>query len=389
VNDLLVGTLGGCTAFAAYTYFGYPAILRLLGHRKGAERRDPPSEWPSISIVVPAYNEAQAIGQTLNRILAADYPADRRQVLVVSDASTDGTDDIVRSFADRGVELVRMNTRGGKTRNENAVLPLLRGEIVVNTDAAMRVDPAAFKELVLALEAPEVGVASGRDVSVAPGEGERQGTEGAYVGYEMWVRDLETRISGIVGASGCLYAMRAMLHCQPVPDHLSRDFAAAMTARLAGYRAVSVPGAVCFVPYTPSLRREYHRKVRTIDRGLVTLAHRASLLNPFRDGIFAWMLWSHKVFRWLVPWAMLLGLAALAALTPEVEWARWLMGVVAVVGMLGVAGWIWPEGKPAPRAFAIPAYLIAGNLAVIHAWIRAATGRGTPVWEPTRRTATT
>src|SRR5207245_7201651 len=104
----------------------------------------------------------------------------------------------------------------------------------------------------------------------------------AYVGYELWVRDLETSLSGIVGASGWLCAIRRDLHMHTRPDGLSRDFGSALVAREHGYRAVSVPAAVCYVPRSNSLRREYRRKVRTMARGLRTLWHKRSLLSPRR-----------------------------------------------------------------------------------------------------------
>jgi len=191
-----------------------------------------PAEWPTISIVLPVYNEAESIAATLERVLAIDYPAERRQVVVVSDASTDSSDEIIARFAARGVELLRMPQRRGKTAAENAARSHLSGAIIINTDASVRIEPGAVKQLVGAFADPSVGVASGRDVSVAnldahvaaggdvsvanlddranPGEM-------AYVGYEMRVRDLETQLDGIVGASGCLYAIRKDLHVRFMP----------------------------------------------------------------------------------------------------------------------------------------------------------------------------
>jgi len=327
------------------------------------------------------------IAGTLERILGLDYPADLRQVLVVSDASTDGTDEIVAGFADRGVELLRVPRRQGKTAAENAARRCLTGEIIINTDASVRIDPAAVKHLVAAFRDPSVGVASARDVSVTNLEQQANAGEQAYVGYEMWIRDVETAVYGIVGASGCLYAIRSELHMGRVPEDLSRDFAAALTAREHGRRAVSVPAALCFVPRGASLRQEYRRKVRTITRGLATLTHKRALLNPLRYGVFAWMLFSHKVCRWLVPGAGLLFLGALLALAPHAVWAQVLLASLAVVGMLAAIAWMRPEGEPMPRLLALPAYVAAGNVAVLHAWLRLLAGRPAPVWEPTRRGA--
>jgi cellulose synthase/poly-beta-1,6-N-acetylglucosamine synthase-like glycosyltransferase len=375
-------------ACGLYTYLGYPALLKLLSLLFRTRRsRQASTRWPRISIALPVYNEADVIAGTLNGILALDYPADRRQILVVSDASNDGTDEIVSRFADRGVELLPLPRRQGKTAAENAARPHLTGDIIVNTDASVRVHPAAVKHLVAAFGDPSVGLASGRDVSVANLDTPANAGEQAYVGYEMWVRDLETKLDGIVGASGCLYAIRAGLHTGQFPDALSRDFASALITREHGLRAVSVRDAICFVPRTASLRQEYRRKVRTITRGLGTLAYKRSLLNPLRYGTFAWMLFSHKVCRWLLPWAMLVLLAALGVLASTSGWARAALAAGGALGLVAGIGWLWPERVPMPRPLALPTYLVAGNAAVLHAWLRFWTGRLAPVWEPTRRSA--
>jgi len=381
---LLAVAVGLCL----YTYVGYPAILKVLSlWRRPRTAGGPLSGWPRISIVLPVYNEAGVVAGTLERLLALDYPAELRQILVVSDASTDGTDEIVAGFADRRVELLRLLRRQGKTAAENAARRRLTGEIVINTDASVRIHPAAVKHLVAAFGDPSVGVASARDVSITNLEQQANAGEQAYVGYEMWIRDVETAVYGIVGASGCLYAIRADLHMGRVPEDLSRDFAAALTAREHGRRAVSVPAALCFVPRGASLRQEYRRKVRTITRGLATLAHKRALLNPLRYGVFAWMLFSHKVCRWLVPAAGLLLLAALLALAVHSWWALALLAALGALGALAAIAWMRPDGEPLPRLLALPAYVVAGNVAVLHAWLRLLAGRPAPVWEPTRRGA--
>jgi len=385
VTALLWVAFDAALAVCVYAYVGYPAALKAWSLFRRAPR--PPqllSNWPHISIALPVHNEVEVVADTLEGLLALDYPADRRQILVVSDASTDGTDEVVSRFESRGVELLRLPERQGKTAAENAARRHLTGEIIINTDASVRVHPQAVKHLVAALGDRSVGVASARDVSVANLDQMANAGEGAYVGYEMWVRDLETRVDGIVGASGCLYAIRADLHMGHVPDGLSRDFAAALTARAHGRRAVSVPAALCFVPRAASLHQEYRRKVRTVTRGLFTLAYKRALLNPRRYGPFAWMLFSHKVCRWLVPWALLVLLAALAALSFGSGWARVALGASGVLAVLAAVGWLWPEGKM-PRVLALPVYVAAGNAAVLHAWLRVLTGRLAPVWEPTRR----
>jgi cellulose synthase/poly-beta-1,6-N-acetylglucosamine synthase-like glycosyltransferase len=370
-----------------YAYLAYPVLLMTASTgRRRRERAVAQGELPLVTITVPAYNEAAAIGDTIEQLLRADYPVPLLQVLVISDGSTDGTDDVVRSYAARGIELLRMPERAGKTAAENAAGSVLRGDIVINTDASVRVDPGAVRQLVAALDDPTVGVASGRDVSTGREQGPTSPGESAYVGYEMWVRDLETRVGGIVGASGCLYAMRAELHRQPVPDHLSRDFAAALVARRHGFRAVSVPRAVCFVPQSTSLRREYRRKVRTMARGLATLWYSRELLDVRRYGAFSWMLATHKLCRWLLPWAAATVLVVALLTARESIEARIVLGLA---GSGAVAAWfVWRReaaGRGVPRPVSMIAFATAGLLAGMHAWIQFLSGRRAATWEPTQR----
>jgi len=378
--------LAAGAAWIAYTYAGYPLVLwlRTRGRRRPVPQM--PTKWPAITVLIPVHNGAPMIGATLDAVLALDYPADRRQVLVVSDASSDATDAIVAQYGARGVELFRLERRVGKTAAENAALARVRGEIVVHTDAAIRLHPLAAKRLVAALGDPTVGVASGRDVSVASRDTDATLAESGYVGYEMWVRDLETRLGGIVGASGSLSAIRRELLVS-LPPALARDFAAVLVARERGYRAISVPEALCLVPRGESLRREYHRKVRTMTRGLETLLDRRRLLDPRRDAVFAWMLFSHKLCRWLAPWAGLVALVALAVLAVSQAWARWLALGAGAGALLGIAGWWWSGRGSAPRLLSIPGYLVAGAVATLQAWSNVARRDLAPAWEPTRRPA--
>ena len=383
----MIALAWSCAGLWAYCYVGYPALLKLFGFARPAEpAAAPPSDWPLIGITIPAYNEARSIADTLDAVLACDYPADRRQIVVISDASSDGTDDIVARYASRGVELLRQPTRKGKTAAENAARDVVRGAIVVQTDASVRVHPGCLKPLVMAFRDPRVGVASSRDVSVASIDVATNVGESAYVGYEMWVRALETRASGIVGASGSLFAIRRELHGEFLPEALSRDFAAALVARLRGFRSVSVSAAVCFVPRGASLRQEYRRKVRTMARGLATLMYFRRLLNPFAYGVFAWMLASHKLARWVLPWATVVLAAAVAQLAVVGSLAA-RAAVLAGLGgaLLAAVGWWWPESRPMPKAVSLPAYAAWGIVAGLHAWLKVFGGRPAATWEPTRR----
>ena len=371
----------------AYAYVLYPLLLRALAIG-GAESRSPvdPPQWPRLTITVPAYNAEASIRAVLENLIAADYPAERRQIVVISDASTDATDAIVGEFAGVGVELLRLPTRRGKTAAEAAAGRIARGEIIVNMDASVRILPQSIKALVRAFSDPRVGVASGRD-RTADASATARNAESGYVGYEMWLRSLETRLGGIVGASGCFYAFRRDIHDLDLPEELSRDFASAMIARERGFRSVSVPDAICVVPQTRGLAAELDRKVRTMARGLETLVYKKQLMNPFIYGGFALKLISHKLCRWLVSLTLPLAVVGflLVAVTSPLGAPAATVATACVA--IGVAGIRWPKGRPAPRLVILAGYVLASNVAGVLAWIRLARRRSTAFWEPTQRPA--
>ena len=367
-----------------WAYVAYPAILWLASRGRRADPPAEPESWPDVSVSLPAYNEEDQIAGALDHLLAVDYPRERLQILVVSDASSDATDEIVRRYADRGVELLRLDERSGKTGAENLAAPHLRADIVVNTDASIRVLPGSIKPLVRPFQDATVGVVSGRDVSVGESRDATQGESG-YVGYEMWVRSLESATGSIVGASGCFYATRNALHLPPEPAGLSRDFASVLRARERGFRSVHVHDAVCLVPRSGSLRSETRRKARTMARGLDTLWYHRALLNPFTHGGFALKLFSHKLCRWLGFLVAPLALVGLVLLATESQVAR----VVLLVALAGLAyGWGGLMGAEKRRPGGLQrlaAFGVATFWAGWIAWLQALGRSRTATWEPTRR----
>ena len=375
---------------AGYAYVGYPLLLAgLAAVRRGMPplpARDP-EQWPSVTITVPVHNEERRIAACLDAILALDYPPERRQLLVISDGSTDRTEEIVRGYASAGVELHVMRERRGKSGAENAGGALARGDVVVNIDASVRVPPPALKNLLRVFQDASVGAASCRDVSVGDVTAIANSGERGYVDYEMRIRALETRLGSIVGASGCFYGIRRALFDTSFPEHLSRDFATALIAREQGYRTVSVDDALCFVPRAASLESEYKRKIRTMARGLETLWNRRRLLNPRRQGLFAFMLFSHKLARWLVYFT--LPLAVLGTLM--IAMRSWVglagLAAIATVSLLGWVAHTRARVRPLPKLASLAAFVVLSSAAGVLAWRNALRGQRTAMWEPTRRPA--
>ena len=385
--ELAVAVAAAPLAIAAYAYVGYPAIVWILSRRRRLDRLDSSFAWPEVTVTVPVFNAVATIGATLEGLLKLDYPGNRLQLLVLSDASTDGTDGVVEEFASRGVELLRAPERRGKTAAENAALASARGEIVVNVDATVVVPPDSLKHLVAAFQDPTVGVASGRDISSGGGMPEGTRGESRYVGYEMWLRDLETKVASIVGASGCFYAIRRGIRDNPLPRELSWDFASPLVARQKGYRSVSVPKAICIVPRTPRIQTELRRKVRTMARGLSTLFYLRSLMNPFRYGGFALMLISHKLLRWLPYLLAPFSVVALGFLASQSAIAAGVLGMIGSIALVGIIALRNPRWAHLP-AVGIAGFIVAVFTAGFLAWRDALRGVQMATWEPTPRGAT-
>ncbi len=372
----------GALAVIVWVYVGYPIVLAVVARlRRRPVARGPVT--PDVSLVICAYNEERDIRRKLEECLAADYPAERLEIIVASDGSTDRTDDIVREFAPR-VRLLRVEGRGGKTIAQNAAVREARGEILVFSDVTTVYTPATLREMVANFADPAVGCVGG-DLHYES-EAHNTSAEGRalFWGYERRLRVWESQVHSIIGVAGCVYAMRRALY-QPLDRAAISDFVQPGRVTERGYRTVLEPRALAFEPAeSRSLGEEVYRRARIITRGLRGAFTMPALLNPLRHPWFATLLWSHRVLRWLVPVFLLLLLAAsvpLAAHGPV--FALVLTAQVAVYGAGAVAYVLERARVRLPGAF-IPLYFCVVNLAplVALAWI--ARGEKKVVWETGR-----
>jgi len=374
---------------ALYAYVAYPVIVWVVARTRAPYADSSRNgEWPCVTITLPVYNAVGSIRATLERLLEVDYPAEKLQLLVLSDASTDGTDDVVREFSARGVELLRAPSRRGKTAAENAAVAIARGEIIVNIDATVVVPRTSLKPLVRAFQDPTVGVASGCDVSVDAAARKGSGGESGYTSYEMRVRKLETRAGSIVGASGCFYGIRRKIRISPLAPGLSWDFASTLVAREQGFRSVSVEDAICLVPPTRELRLELRRKARTMARGISTLFRFRALMNPFRYGGFALMLISHKLLRWIPYLIAPVSLLALGVLATGSTAAALLFVAIASGIVVGIVSIRYPSSMSS-KPLALAGFGVAAFTAGWLAWFDAIRGARMVTWDPTPRPSVT
>jgi cellulose synthase/poly-beta-1,6-N-acetylglucosamine synthase-like glycosyltransferase len=362
-----------------YAYVGYAATL-WIGCRVIRSRSPQIDESltirPAVSVLLPVHNEVAQIASKVENTLTQAYSG-KLELIVVSDGSTDGTDEVVKRFAEQGVILLRQAPRQGKAAALNAALALARNEIVVFTDAGITLAPDAISEIVRPFMDERVGCVSGED-RIAGTSG-----EGLYGRYELALRRLESKCGSIVGASGSLYAQRRSVSAPFVPG-LAPDFLSVLRTLEAGYRAVSTERSVGTMAAVASSSREFERKARTLLRGITTLAAFSHLLNPLRYPRAAFCLASHKLARWCVPFLLILMLIASAVLAPSSAFYRVVFALQLGFYGLAILGAAdrWALNAPLVR---IPLYFCISNLAVLVAWAKYLGGVRQELWTPSRR----
>ncbi len=375
--------LGGSLALIFYTYLLFPIILlvRALVRPRPFERRD---TEPRVTLVIAAHNEAGSIGEKLDNTIALDYPANRLEVIVASDGSDDGTNEIVDGYADR-VRLLAL-PRNGKASALNAAIAEASGEILIFSDANSTYATDAVRALVRPFADPRVGGVAGNQRYRAA-KHQREGSAGgeeAYWSFDRLLKVAESRAGNAISATGAIYAIRRSL-VGVVPDGVTDDFAVSSSIIAQGYRLVFAPDAVAYESPAGSGRPEFRRKVRVITRGLRGVMLRRELLNPFRYGFYALQLLSHKVLRRLMAIPLLLVAGTTGALWSRGAVYRFATIAQLVFYALAAAG-IALEGSHIARRriLAAPAYFVLVNAASLVALWNLLRGRRIDRWDSQR-----
>lgn len=289
-----------------YTYFGYPLLMLIMARFKRQKPVIKGDITPFVSIVVPAYNEEKNIGAKLNEILNLDYPKEKMEIFVVSDVSSDRTDEIVRGFLDKGVKLIRLEERSGKIAAYRKVLPLLKGEIVVFSDATSIINAGSLTHLISNFNDESVGCVGGLLMYVNPkqaivGKGEKK-----YWSYEKKIREYESKLSSLPSVSGTFYAVRKELYPLDMKDDLADDLIVPFYVRKKGFRTIFEKDAICKDFTTLSIEEEMAKRIRITIQNIRGLLNYPDILNIFKYGLFSLLVISHKLFRILVPVFLLL-----------------------------------------------------------------------------------
>lgn len=371
-----------------YIYIGYPLLIELLSMIRTTVDKSVPNknteDLPSVSILIAAYNEEKDIKDTLVNKIKLDYPREKLEILVVSDESTDATDEIVESIAkvsDINIRLFRQKPRQGKTSGLNLIVPEAKGEIMVFSDANSIYGSDALLKLVENFSDAKIGYVTGKMVYTNP-DGSLVGDGcSSYMEYENWIREVETSLGSVVGVDGGIDAMRKSLYENLRADQLP-DFVQPLKVVEKGYRVIYEPTAILKEDALSNSSSEYAMRVRVTLRALWALKDMYILFNPFKYGLFSLQLFSHKLLRYLafVPIVAVFLLNVL--LYDEGLLYQIMLTMQIIFYLLALQGKSNLHKQYNPAYYALPYYFALLNISCMHAFWRFIKGEKQATWNP-------
>lgn len=361
-----------------YAYFGYPISLILLRVVRRRKVQRQPYDV-SVTLIITAFNEEKRIREKLENSLSLEYAPNKLQILIASDGSTDATNEIVQSYADKGIELLAVVNRGGKENAQKEAVGYARGDVIVFSDVATILEPRGLREIVSNFADPSVGCVSSEDRLL--GQDGKPSGEGFYVRYEMWLRRLESQVNSLVGLSGSFFAARKEV-CQDFFGDVQSDFRTLLSSMKLGLRGISDPQAIGSYLDIADEKREFERKVRTVLRGLTVFFNHLEFLNIFQYGLFSYQFFCHKLLRWLVPFFLAGALILNIILAFSSKFYLFLLiGQIFFYG-LGIYGW---KFQSLHGIWKIPMFFLQVNTAIAVAWKKYLTGERVILWTPSER----
>lgn len=361
-----------------WAYFGYPISLVVIKSIRHKKVRKGPCD-ASVTLIITAFNEEKRIREKLENSLALQYPKDKLQILVASDGSTDATNEIVDSYADKGIELLKVIRRGGKENAQKEAVEYARGDVIIFSDVATILEPWGLQEIVANFADPSVGCVSSEDRLL--GQDGKPSGEGFYVRYEMWLRRLESEVNSLVGLSGSFFAARREV-CQDFSGDVQSDFRTLLSSMKLGLRGISDSKAIGSYLDIADEKHEFERKVRTVLRGLTVFFKHLEFLNIFKYGFFSYQFFCHKLLRWSVPFSLVA-----IFITNVVLAETSLFFLILLLGQLlfyiiGIFGWLTQSFRGILK---IPMFFLIVNFAIAVAWWQYTTGKRIVFWTPSER----
>jgi len=371
-----------------YTYFGYPIILILLGKLNGKNGLSGDFtnnlELPTVDLLIAAFNEEKVILGKLQNALSLDYPIDKIRIFVVSDGSSDQTNNIVEDFIKNhdGVYLILVD-RGGKANAINKAFPLLTSQIVLFSDANTELESGALRLLVRNFEFSDVGCVSGRLIYRNPGSVLSGVGESFYWKFETALKILESNLGYIAGANGAIYAIRRELFEPFKAGTVNDDFTLSMKIVQKGYKSLYEESALAYEDVAPSSKSEFRRHIRDASGHYVAIFHLWKLLNPLRGYSFL-VFFSHRFLRWSVPFYLIVLFLLDAYLMDKfLYYCLFVMQLSFYASAL--LGLIMVRYGRVPFIFYAPYYFCNLNFALFIGFFKALVGRQITQWNSTER----
>jgi cellulose synthase/poly-beta-1,6-N-acetylglucosamine synthase-like glycosyltransferase len=373
-----------CLLIPVYVYFGYPALLWMFTRGKPAITHLREDSFPTVALIISCYNEADVIREKLRNALELDYPKDRLRIIVVSDGSDDGTDDLVREFSDDGVLLIRQEGRLGKTMGINLAMEQVPEAVTVFSDANAMYAPDAISKLVRNLADPKVGYVVGAALYTDADQGASAQNENLYWRYELAIKSMESRLHSVVGGDGAIYAIRTELW-EPLQQQDINDFVNPLQIVAKGYRGVFDAEAKCFEETAGDFDREVARKERIVNRSIRGLMRVKATMNPLRSGVFSWQVISHKFLRWLIPLFLAIGAfgSAILALRGYGLFQLIALGAIMLL-VLAAIGHRFDDKHTLPAWLSVPYYFAMVNLYAVRGIVKALRGDTQVIWTSAR-----
>lgn len=373
-----------CAALILWVYAGYPLFLLLITRWSNGRPVRHGAIAPPVTLIISAYNEGKIIRKKLENSLALDYPRDRLEIMVISDCSDDETDAIVKADAGRGVRLLRMRERGGKTVGLNFAVPQAGGDIVIFSDANALYHRMVVRNIVRNFADETVGCVTGESrYEVDEDAADSTESENLYWRYELALKRMETKIGSLVGGDGAIYAIRKKLFRPMRAEDLS-DFVNPLQIVAQGYRNVYEPEAISFEGGAESFDKEFRRKVRIVNRAWRGLWRVKQVLNPFRFGFYTLQVISHKLLRWLIPVFMAGAFFANIFLLKHGKFYQALLASQITFYAFAAVGWLESPRPSLSRLFYVPYYFCLVNYASLLGIISNYRGQKFAVWNTVR-----
>lgn len=365
-----------------YVYAGYPLLVFIVSLISPKRVKRGKFE-PRVTVLITAYNEEQAIRRKLENTFAIDYRKDKLEILVASDGSTDSTDEIVEEFADRGVKLFRQEGRLGKTYTQNKAVELATGEIILFSDATTAYPPDVMREMLPNFFDESVGCVAGKLIYVDESSSNVGKGARSYWNYETFLKETESRACSLIGASGCLYAVRKSAY-EPMYPEACSDFLICTVVYRQGLRSVYEPNAICTEETNRQADKEMRMRVRVISQTFTDLWRNRDMLNPFKSGFFAIELLSHKLLRYAVPLFLALLFVSSGLMAGFSVLYLAAFAVQALFYAMAIAGWVLEKVGTRLSILVIPLYFVMANLASVVGFYKFLRGERFAKWEPIR-----